>query len=175
MENKNYYLGLDICTDSVGYAASSETYDLVKFHGEPVWGVTTFETAALAEERRMNRTARRRLDRRQQRVQLLSEIFASSICAVDPNFFIRRKESALFAEDTQHGVKIFDGSISDVEYHRQYSTIHHLIDDLMHTEEPRDVRLVYLACAWFVANRGHFLSEFGSVEKATDFDVPYSV
>lgn len=170
---KNYYLGLDIGTDSVGYAASSETYDLMKFHGEPVWGVTTFEAAALAEERRMNRTARRRLDRRQQRVQLLSEIFAPSICAVDPNFFIRRKESALFAEDTQHGVKIFDGGISDIEYHRLYPTIHHLIDDLMHTEGPRDVRLVYLACAWLVANRGHFLSESGSVEKVTDFDVPY--
>ena len=78
-------------------------------------GITTFEEAELAENRRINRTARRRLDRRQQRVRLLHEIFAPYICRVDPNFFIRRSESALFSEDTQHGVRIFDGGIDDKE------------------------------------------------------------
>ena len=59
-EKKTYYLGLDIGTESVGYAVTNETYDLMKFRGEPVWGTTTFEAAALAEARRMNRGARRR-------------------------------------------------------------------------------------------------------------------
>ena len=45
---KQYYLGLDIGTDSVGYAATNEAYQLMKFRGEPVWGVTTFEAASLA-------------------------------------------------------------------------------------------------------------------------------
>ncbi|SFU38410.1 CRISPR-associated endonuclease Csn1 [Butyrivibrio sp. M55] len=31
--NKRYYVGLDIGTDSVGYAVTDEKYDLKKFHG----------------------------------------------------------------------------------------------------------------------------------------------
>lgn len=141
-ESKKYYLGLDIGTNSVGYAVTGENYSLLKFRGEPVWGITTFEEAELAENRRINRTARRRLDRRQQRVRLLQEIFAPYICRVDPNFFIRRSESALFSEDTQHGVRIFDGGIDDKEYYRKYPTIHHLIVDLMTADSPRDIRLI---------------------------------
>lgn len=169
---KQYYLGLDIGTDSVGYAATNEAYQLMKFRGEPVWGVTTFEAASLAEERRLFRTARRRLDRRKQRVQMINEIFAPEICQIDPHFFIRRKESALFKEDTQYGVQIFDGGISDKEYYEKYPTIHHLILDLMSTEESRDIRLVYLACAWLVAHRGHFLSETKAGQE-TDFAAPF--
>ncbi len=171
-KKKTYYLGLDIGTNSVGYAAAGKDYNLLKFHGEPVWGVTTFEAAALAAERRANRTARRRLDRRQQRVQLISEIFASEIAKVDPNFFIRRKESALFSDETQYGVKLFDGGISDDDYHREYPTIHHLIYDLMTSSEEHDVRLVYIACAWLVAHRGHFLLD-ASVENIRDFKESY--
>lgn len=31
MQNEKYFIGLDIGTDSVGYAAVSENYDLLKF------------------------------------------------------------------------------------------------------------------------------------------------
>ena len=31
-------------------------------------------------------------------------------------------------------------------------------DELMENDEPHDVRLVYLACAWLMTHRGHFLS-----------------
>lgn len=37
----------------------------------------------------------------------------------------------------------------------------------MKSSEPHDVRLVYLACAWLVAHRGHFLQNI-SVEKLSD-------
>ena len=171
-KSKKYYLGLDIGTNSVGYAATGENYLLLKFRGEPVWGVTTFESAALSDGRRASRTSRRRLDRRQQRVKLLQDIFAPEICKIDPDFFIRRTESALFAEDTRCGVRIFDGGIDDREYHRKYPTIHHLIADLMDADAPRDIRLVYLACAWLVANRGHFLSEVNA-DQVGDFQRPY--
>lgn len=33
----------------------------------------------------------------------------------------------------------------------------------MHDKKKHDVRLVYLACAWLVAHRGHFLNQI-SVE-----------
>lgn len=171
-QKRPYYLGLDIGTESVGYAVTNPDYDLLKFRGGPAWGLTTFETASLAEERRASRTARRRLDRRQQRVRLLEEIFAPEICKLDPHFFIRRRESALFAEDSQHGVCLFAGGISDAQYHKDYPTIHHLLVDLMETEEARDIRLVYLACAWLLAHRGHFLSN-ASAKQVRDFRAPF--
>ena len=158
-----YYLGLDIGTDSVGYAVTDPAYALRKFKGEPMWGTHLFESGQESADRRLHRTNRRRIDRRQQRVALVNELFAEEIRRIDPNFLIRRKESALFPEDTSHGVKLFDGGgITDREYHLRYPTIHHLILELMTSREPHDVRLVYLVCAWLVAHRGHFLFDFGA-------------
>ena len=166
--SKNYYLGLDIGTDSIGYAATNKEYELLKFKGEPMWGATLFESAQDASERRLFRTGRRRLDRRQARVNLLNELFAKEICKIDPKFFIRRRESALYKEDARFGVAIFSGhGITDKEYYKKYPTIHHLIVDLMNSGEAHDVRLVYLACAWLVAHRGHFLLDV-EPEKAQD-------
>ncbi|HIT34398.1 MAG TPA: type II CRISPR RNA-guided endonuclease Cas9 [Candidatus Faecousia intestinigallinarum] len=155
----SYYLGLDIGTDSVGYAVTSQDYQLLKFRGEPMWGTHLFEAAKLAQERRAHRTARRSLDRKNQRLQLLNELFAGEICKIDPTFFLRRKESALFPEDAQQGVSIFENREAEQAYHRQYPTIHHLIVELMENSAPHDIRLVYLACAWLVTHRGHFLYE----------------
>ena len=85
MKNEKYYVGLDIGTDSVGYAVTNESYSLCKFKGEPMWGVTLFDEAQLAVDRRNFRVARRRLDRRQQRVRLLQELFAKEIAKEDAN------------------------------------------------------------------------------------------
>ncbi len=157
-KNQDYYLGLDIGTDSVGYAATNPDYSLLKYRGEPMWGAMTFDEGSDAAERRGYRIARRRLDRRKQRLQLLQELFAVEIGKIDPNFFIRRKESILFPEDSSCGVQIFQGGgITDKDYHRRYPTIHHLILDLMSDSQPHDIRLVYLACSWLIAHRGHFL------------------
>lgn len=162
-KNAKYFLGLDVGTDSVGYAVTDEQYHLLKFKGEPMWGATLFDAASTSADRRAFRSARRRLDRRQQRVQLLSELFAGEIAKIDPNFFIRRNESALFPEDSQFGPNIFAGDgITDEEYHKKYPTIHHLLLDLMKSDEPHDIRLIYIACAWLVAHRGHFLLDIPS-------------
>ena len=162
-ENAKYFLGLDVGTDSVGYAVTDEQYHLLKFKGEPMWGATLFDAASTSADRRTFRSARRRLDRRQQRVQLLSELFAGEIAKIDPNFFIRRKESALFPEDSQFGPNIFaEDGITDEEYHDKYPTIHHLLLNLMKSDEPHDIRLIYIACAWLVAHRGHFLLDIPS-------------
>ena len=167
-QNKNYFLSLDIGTDSVGYAATDENYNLLKFHGEPVWGATIFDAASLNTERRAFRTARRRLDRRQQRIDLLQQLFAKEIGKIDPRFFIRLEESALWPEDKNEKFTLFnENGFTDKEYHELYPTIHHLIYDLMKSTKPHDVRLVYLACAWIVAHRGHFLQNI-SVEKLSD-------
>ena len=96
---KMYYLGLDIGTNSVGYAVTDPSYHLLKFKGEPMWGAHVFAAGNQSAERRSFRTSRRRLDRRQQRVKLVQEIFAPVISPIDPRFFIRLHESALWRDD----------------------------------------------------------------------------
>lgn len=49
---KDYYLGLDIGTDSVGWAVSDTDYKIPKFHGNAMWGIRLFDECATAEERR---------------------------------------------------------------------------------------------------------------------------
>lgn len=173
---EEYYLGLDIGTDSVGYAVTDTRYTLRKFKGEPMWGTHLFESGNESEDRRMHRSNRRRIDRRQQRVALVNELFEDEIIKIDPLFFRRRKESALFPEDSTHGVNIFCGNgITDKEYHKRYPTIHHLILELMTSDEAHDVRLVYLACSWLVAHRGHFLFDIApeDTDKLLDFGAVY--
>ena len=180
MIKQEYYLGLDCGTDSIGYAVTDEAYALLKSKGEPMIGVMTFDEPCSAQERRANRTGRRRLHRRQQRVQLLQELFAPAIAARDPGFFQRLRESALWRQDVTTsatgGVFFNDDDFTDREYHRMYPTIHHLICELMESEAPHDVRLVYLACAWLVAHRGHFLSAISedNLESATDIRGVYA-
>ena len=172
----NYYLGLDIGTDSIGYAVTDHEYNLVKKHGEPMWGVTLFDEANLNTDRRAFRVARRRLDRRKQRIKLLEELFAHEIAKTDPNFFIRMKGSALSDEDkTEEGNLFGCEGYTDKDYHREYPTIHHLIYELMNSSSEHDPRLVYLACAWLIAHRGHFLSEISvdHIGELTDFSSVY--
>jgi CRISPR-associated endonuclease Csn1 len=175
MKNEKYFVGLDIGTDSVGYAVTNEQYELCKFKGEPMWGVTLFDEAQLAVKRRAFRVARRRLDRRQQRVHLLEELFAKEIGKIDGGFFKRIRESYLYPENRDQKVRLFGTYEEQKKYTAQYPTIHHLIEELMKSKEVHDVRLVYIACAWLVAHRGHFLSEVDkhSVDKVTDFGEVY--
>ncbi len=181
MENvtKDYFIGLDVGTDSVGYAVTDMEYNLLKHNGEPMWGATVFEAANNKDERRSFRSSRRRLDRRQQRILLTQEIFADEISKIDEKFFLRIKESALYSEDKTTGSSncIFnDKDFNDKDYNRKYPTIHHLIDDLMKDKSAKDARLVYLAVAWFMAHRGHFLNEVDkkNVSKVLDFDNVYN-
>ena len=176
MKKQDYYLGLDIGTNSVGWAATDPEYNMLKFKGEPMWGVHLFDEAKPASDRRAFRTARRRLDRRQQRVDLVQEIFSHEIAKVDPRFYIRLQESALYRKPDGFEYPLFnDKDYTDKEYYAQYPTIHHLICDLMDSTNPHDVRLVYLACAWLVAHRGHFLSmvNTANIAAVTAFDVVY--
>ena len=178
MKPENYYLGVDIGTDSVGYAVTDTTpyYKLLKHKGEPMWGVTLFDAAETKAARRGFRTARRRLDRRQQRVELVRELFAEEIGKVDPKFYSRIKESALLRTDAEEPYCLFcDDGFTDREYHKKYPTVHHLIAELMTSDKPHDIRLVYIACAWLVAHRGHFLSDISldNVDSVTDFNDVY--
>lgn len=159
------YLGLNVGTNSIGYAVTDEQYNLLKFNGNDAWGSIVFDAASSNEDRRNHRLARRNLDRRQQRIVWLQEIFAKEISKVDDRFFIRLSESFRWREDVQDQYVFFnDKEYTDVQYMKENPTIHHLICELMDNKAPHDVRLVYLACAWLIAHRGHFLNNL-NVEK----------
>lgn len=170
--SNGYYLGMDIGTDSVGWAVTDGLYHVLKYKGNAMWGISLFDAANQAAERRSFRTARRRLDRKNQRELLLQELFAKEISNVDTQFYLRRKESALWAEDrTASETGILGMLMTDKQYHFKYPTIHHLITELMSSSEPHDIRLVFIACSYILAHRGHFFMEVDveNVDKVTDF------
>lgn len=68
---KDYYLGLDIGTDSVGWAVCNPYYQILKFKGNSMWGIRLFDESCSAEKRREFRSSRRRNQRKRERIALL--------------------------------------------------------------------------------------------------------
>lgn len=165
MKGKDYYLGLDMGTNSVGWAVTDTEYHLLRKKGKDMWGIREFDEANSAAERRNHRTSRRRRQRQMARIGLLKEYFSEAITAVDKNFFIRLDNSKYFFEDkdeklTSHNSIFDDEKYKDADYYREYPTIFHLrkaLLDLEHTGRKYDVRLVYLALLNMFKHRGHFL------------------
>ncbi len=178
MKYEDYYLGLDVGTNSCGYATTDEQYNLLKYKGEPMWGSHVFEEGKQCADTRSFRSSRRRLNRKQQRIHLIQELFSKEIGNVDDRFFIRLQQSSLLREDAgEDKYTLFvDKDFDDIAYYAKYPTIHHLIKDLIDNKEKHDVRLVYLATAWLVSHRGHFLSEVNkdNVSEVLDFSKVYS-
>lgn len=173
----DYLMGLDLGTGSLGWAVTDKEYKILRAHGKALWGVRLFDNADTAEERRTFRTARRRLDRRNWRIQLLQELFDAEISKVDPGFFLRMKESKYVPEDKRDAsgccpelpyALFVDDGYTDKDYHRQFPTIYHLRKWLMNTDETPDIRLVYLALHHMMKHRGHFLFS-GNIENIKEF------
>ena len=102
---KDYYIGLDIGTNSVGYAVTDQSYVLKKYAGNGMWGVRLFDEGETAEERRLHRTNRRRLSRRKWRLKLLEQLFEKELYKVDHGFL---EESFLKKEDRENTSDFFD-------------------------------------------------------------------
>lgn len=178
-EIKKIFIGLDMGTNSVGWTATDENYEVIKKNGKALWGIRLFDEAQTAEDRRMHRIARRRIERRSRRIDLLQELFAQEICKKDPGFYERLNESGLYAEDkTVHQTNSLfnDVDFNDKAYYKKYPTIYHLRHALMTENHPFDVRLVYLAIHHILKHRGHFLFEnFQTDEKGTSgFDESFA-
>lgn len=172
---EDYYLGLDIGTESIGYAVTNEEYKVLKFNGKSMWGSRLFDEASTAEKTRIFRSSSRRLKRRRWRIELLQELFAEEISKVDMGFFQRLNESALFQEDKKSHEKysLFnDNGYTDIQFYDEFKTVYHLRKALLQDDKEYDVRLVYLAMHHILKNRGHFLFE-GSMENITSFDTTY--
>lgn len=157
---ENYYIGLDLGTDSIGWAVTDEEYKIPKFKGNAMWGVHLFDSGQTANEQRIFRGSRRRRDRSKFRLNCLELLFDTEISKVDVAFFQRLKDSAYYDGDKSVSGKysLFnDDNYNDVDYHKNYPTIYHLRKDLIENKDHHDIRLVYLAVSHIVKNRGHFL------------------
>ncbi len=174
--SKNYYIGIDIGTDSVGWAVTDTDYNLMKYNGNAMWGIRLFDESNTAEERRTFRVSRRRLNRTKERLNLLEMLFAEEIAKLDPAFFLRLKESNLYPEDKSCGTpySVFAGDYTDKDYHRDYPTVQHLKKELISNPDKHDSRLVFLALHHIIKNRGHFLFDDLNVEQIQDFGEIYS-
>ena len=164
MDNKKeYYIGLDMGTNSVGWAVTDTEYKLMRAKGKDLWGVRLFTEAQPAVNRRTKRVHRRRIEREKARKAMLRLFFSDAIDVVDPGFFQRLDESFLQYEDRSDSNKqmnaLFnDGSYTDLDYYNEYPTIFHLRKALLHEDREFDVRLVYLAILNMFSHRGHFLN-----------------
>jgi len=163
MKNGEYYLGLDMGTSSVGWAVTDDSYQLLKVKGKDLWGIREFEEAKIAVDRRTHRISRRRRQRETVRIGILKEYFNDAIMKADPCFYQRLDNSKYCLADKELSVRdkngIFhDANYTDREYYAQYPTIFHLRKELLESDQPHDVRLVYLAVLNMFKHRGHFLN-----------------
>lgn len=159
----SYNVGLDIGTGSVGWAVTDENGNLCHFKNRPTWGSRIFPSANTAAETRLKRGQRRRYDRRRQRLDLLQSLFDEEMIKVDPEFFIRLRQSKLRVEDREEGHReyrypFFNSSdFTERMYYKSYPTIYHLRKHLIESDQQEDLRLIYLAFHNIVKTRGNFL------------------
>ena len=181
METKEYYLGLDMGTSSVGWAVTDKNYNLLRVKGKDLWGIREFDEAKTATERRTHRISRRRRQRELARIGLLKCYFEDEIMKVDELFYQRLDNSKYHLEDKADNVMnkngVFnDEDYTDKEYYAEYPTIFHLRKELLHNKEAHDVRLIYLALLNMFKHRGHFLNAgLGSEENARTLAEVYNV
>lgn len=158
--NKDYYIGLDMGTNSVGWAVTDTEYNLIRKKGKDLWGVRLFKAANTAAERRINRTNRRRLQREKNRIMILRSFFDAEIRKIDPNFFERLDDSFFHLDDKKIKtpfVLFADNGYTDKEYYKEYPTIFHLRKNLIINNCTHDIRLVFIALLNMFHHRGHFL------------------
>lgn len=161
---ENYYIGLDIGTNSVGWAVTDFNYNILRHRGKDMWGVHLFDEAKSAQDRRTIRTSRRRLERRGARLQLLRELLQNEINAIDPLFFQHLDDSKFHQnerDDKTQKYSIFNGTdYTDKDYHEEFPTVYHLRRELMNNACRKfDIRLIYLAIAHILKSRGNFLNQ----------------
>lgn len=179
---KSYSIGLDIGTNSVGWAVITDDYKVpaknMKVLGNTVRhnikknmiGTLLFDSGETAEGRRLKRTARRRYTRRKNRIRYLQTIFEGEMSKIDAAFFQRLEDSFLVPEDKNYDDShpIFGNIKDEVAYHKNYPTIYHLRKELADSDQKADLRLIYLALAHIIKFRGHFLIEGDLDSQNTD-------
>lgn len=172
-KNKEYNIGLDIGTTSVGWAVTDLENKIIKIKGKRhLWGARLFKEANTAVERRTFRGTRRRLKRRKERINLLQELLKEDVNKKDNSFFEKLNNTKIHLNDEIEYLKenktylrenkynLFDElELNDKDFYNKYKTIYHLRDSLINNPEKQDIRFVYLAIHHILKYRGNFLYE----------------
>ena len=163
MSKDELIIGLDVGSDSVGWAATDENFILKRVKGKTAWGARIFDCASDAKNRRSKRSARRRNQRRKYRVILLNQLFDNLVSKTDPSFFLRLENSNLVNEDKDIAARnkypLFVEREKEKEFYKKYPTIWHLRKELVNnpsSESFKDIRNVYLAIHHIIKYRGNF-------------------
>ena len=175
-DDKQLFIGLDVGTDSVGWAATDEEYNLYRLKGKTAWGARIFDAASNAKERRGFRVAGRRLARRKERIRLLNTLFDPLLAKKDPTFLLRLEHSSLQdddpnkPEDAKVPCLLFKSKEEEKAFYKRFPTIWHLRRDLINNVDDAfsDIRYLYLAIHHIVKYRGNFIRQ-GDI-KIGEFD-----
>lgn len=183
----NYSIGLDIGTNSVGWAVIDDSYQIPVYKGKKAWGVRRFDQGNTAENRRLKRGSRRRINRRRKRLEYLKEIFQIGLNEIDEKFLIAhdlidQEDSAQAIEkfkrdSTMHSLQKVLKVISKSQKEYQeliatYPTMFHLRYDIISNPNRKfDLRLIYLALHHITKKRGHFIQEGLEVKELLNVDV----
>ncbi len=177
--DKTLFIGLDVGTNSVGWAATDEDFNLYRLKGKTAWGARIFDEASDAKTRRGYRTAGRRLARRKERIRLLNALFDDLLKQKDPTFLVRLENATLHGDDPNKPEEakgealLFKSRKEEKEYYKAYPTIWHLRQTLINNEDRAfsDIRYLYLAIHHIIKYRGNFIKS-GNY-KVGEFDVGY--
>ena len=168
-EKIKYYIGVDVGTNSVGWAVIDENGYLLNKGKHHLWGSRLFDQAQTAQNRRNYRSSRRRYNKRRERIRLLQMIMSDMVLKVDSSFFIRLEKTtfldkedkkAILKDNYKMNYNLFcDEDYNDKDYFKNYPTIYHLRKKLCESDEKAEPRLIYLALHHIVKYRGNFLYE----------------
>ena len=162
----DYNIGLDIGTNSVGWAVTDFNNNILKHGNKNMWGARLFNEGNTANQTRTFRGTRRRIERRKERINILQSLLLNDMEQEYPNFFPMLKETSKIKEE--RNTELPDGkkynlfsdlNFSDITYYKKYPTIYHLRKALVDNKEKYDIRLVYLAIHHIIKYRGNFLYE----------------
>ena len=175
-----YNLGLDIGITGIGWCVTDTDGRILRKGKHHLFGTSLFDEAKTARERRLNRSARRRNDRKKYRIDLLQQLMAPDVLKKDSSFYIRLDETVFRAEDRkkEHLYKtlpeyLFDDGTVLVRQDgcgRKYLPIYEIRSHLIREKKKADIRYVYLAVSHIMKSRGHFLDQtaFGTVKTQED-------
>ena len=135
LQETHYNVGLDIGTSSVGYAVvDADTGKVLVFKKKNMLGGRLFNKGETAKATRVNRSTRRRYDRRRERIKLLRCLMWEMVDEKDPDFFARLDEGFLMREDKtiqSKSILFNDKTTTDKDYYKEYATIYHLRKEII--------------------------------------------
>ena len=158
MSKTFYNIGLDIGTNSVGWAVVGKDGNIIEKTGKYLWGSRLFAEGQNKKERRGFRSSRRRYQRRKIRLNTLSCLVKEDMDLVDAEFFNKMELTYQIKQDREWSVQFFKCREEMHEKLGGAKTIYHLRKKCM-GEEQVDFRLVYLCLHHILKYRGNFLYE----------------